>query len=109
MTARARTALPVRRLLASALADRLAGWHHERDLLFGRQGWIEPAPTGGRQSVREVRVDDIPGEPGYRVVEAYNGHERIVIRCTSGTEPFLVLKTLDDWQVLPPEPAGGRS
>lgn len=74
-----------------------AGWIWHRDSATGSELWIEPA-TG-----RQVRIDEIPGQIGGRVVEGYNGHERILVRCTQDTAPELVLRTLTDWAVIPAE------
>lgn len=91
------------RSIANAVDDRLSGSGWISTRTEGRRQWTEPAPTGGRQDIRQVAVDEIPGDPGGRVVEGYNGFERLVIRCTPDTSITLLLRTLDDWQVLPAE------
>jgi len=74
-----------------------AGWIWHRDAASGHELWTEPS------SGRQVRIDEIPGQVGGRVVEGFNGHERVLIRCTQDTAPELVLRTLADWAVVPSE------
>lgn len=103
MTARAARISLADVSLAAAIRARLAsaGWLYARDELAIRQEWFEPAPAGGRQHPREVRVLELPGQPGGRLAEGFNGHERVLIRCVASTDPALVLRTLSDWDVLP--------
>lgn len=104
MTAPVRAATLVQ-TMSAAMHRRLrnAGWRYDRDAQLGRERWIEQTLTDGRLDLREVRVDELPGVPGGRVVEGFNGHERILVRCVEDTEPALVLRTLDDWHVVPSE------
>ncbi|MEU8264942.1 hypothetical protein AB0C02_30550 [Micromonospora sp. NPDC048999] len=107
------TASPARRAVAaprtlplsmlSALRGRLAGagWACRRDAQLGREEWTEPVQPAGPREPRAVRVDEMPGEPGVRVVEGSNGRERLVIRCVPDTDPAIVLVTLDVWRILP--------
>ena len=81
--------------LADAVDARVrpAGWLYERDEAGTR--WVEP---GG---AREVPVDEIPGEPYGRCVTGTNGREVVNIRAVGDTNPDRVIRTLDDWHVLP--------
>ncbi|PZG15067.1 hypothetical protein C1I95_20380 [Micromonospora craterilacus] len=99
----ARPAVPAPQSLMSVIRARLAGagWHYERDAAMGRHTWTEPVLRDGQREPRTVLVDELFAAAGARVVEACNGHERLVVRCVDDTDPQIVLVTLDMWRMLP--------
>ena len=98
-----RPTVPAPSSLMSVIRDRLAGagWHHQRDAAMGREVWTEPVLPAGQREPRSVIVDEVFASAGGRVVEACNGHERLILRCVADTDPAVVLVTLDVWRMLP--------
>ncbi|QOC89852.1 hypothetical protein [Micromonospora craniellae] len=98
-----RPTVPAPSSLMSAIRTRMAGagWHHQRDAAMGRETWTEPTLPAGQREPRSIVVDEVFAAAGGRVIEACNGHERLMLRCVGDTDPAMVLVTLDVWRMLP--------
>ncbi|AYF31075.1 hypothetical protein CSH63_27280 [Micromonospora tulbaghiae] len=96
--------------MLSLVRQRMAGsgWQHRRDPLNGREEWMEAALPPEQREPRAVRVDELfRGASGW-VVEGCNGNERLLLRCVPGSDPRVVLATLELRRMLPDPALTGR-